>query len=184
MYAKELNLVPHKRLTRYRDLAYRKWGKARVKWAWRKARLKPPDREDGMPPPPHETMHDLLPEALKSYIALSQAGMEPAATKEELLAMFRKRRGYTRREQEDILYRGEEVDWRHCCHGRKDMRSMPWDWLGEKAVHPPEGWTVAFLGPEHTPPYILRKRAPSGWEDEPRRTGLRNHWSGSSTNRA
>jgi hypothetical protein len=44
---------------------------------------------------------------------------------------------------------------------------MPWDWLGEKAVHPPEGWTVAFLGPKHTPPYILRKRAPSGWEDEP-----------------
>jgi hypothetical protein len=43
---------------------------------------------------------------------------------------------------------------------------MPWDWLGEKAVHPPEGWTVAFLGLKNTPPYILRNRAPSG-DDEP-----------------
>jgi hypothetical protein len=110
MYAKELKLVPHKKLTKYRDLAYRRCGKARVKWTWRKARLKPPEREDGRPPPPHKTMNDLLPGALKRYIELSQQGLEPVATKEELLALLRKRRGYTRREQDMIMYPGEEVD--------------------------------------------------------------------------
>jgi hypothetical protein len=95
-YAKELKLVPHKKLTRYRELAYRMWGKASVTLAWRKARLKPPERADGLPPPPHKTMNDLLPEALQRYIELSQQGLEPVATKEELLALFRKRRGYTK----------------------------------------------------------------------------------------
>jgi hypothetical protein len=169
IYAKELNLVPHKRLTRYRDLVYRLWGKARVEWAWRKARLKPPERDDGMPPPPHQTAHYLLQEALKQYISLSQQCREPVATKEKLLALFRKRRGYTRSEQEDILYQGEEVDWRH-VHNREGLPggTMPWDWIPcAQAIHPPEGMTIAFLGEHRYPPYILRKKAPEELEDEP-----------------
>jgi hypothetical protein len=140
-------------MKKFREKAYRLWGKSRVKWAWRKARLKPPERNDGRPPPPHQTMNDLLPQALKEYIALSQMGREPAATKEELLSLFRRRRGYTKSEQIRTIYRGEEVDYQHCCHGRKDGRSMPWDWIPcEKAIHPPEGWVIAFLGAKETPP--------------------------------
>jgi hypothetical protein len=56
-------------------------------------------------------MNVLFPEALKRYIELSQAGMEPAATKEELLSLFRRRRGYTRSEQLKAIYPGEEVDY-------------------------------------------------------------------------
>jgi hypothetical protein len=58
-------------------------------------------------------MNELLPQALKEYIKLSQQGMEPAATKEELLALFTKRRGYSVREQIDHIHRGEEIDYQH-----------------------------------------------------------------------
>jgi hypothetical protein len=49
MYAEELKLVSKKKLTKYREIAYRLWDKSRVKWAWRKARLKSPERDDGRP---------------------------------------------------------------------------------------------------------------------------------------
>jgi hypothetical protein len=138
MYAKELQLTPRKKLTQYRETAYRLWGKSRVKWAQKRARLKPPDRGDGRPSPRHKTMNDLLPQALKTYIELSQQGLEPVAIRDELLALFRKRPGYTRREQAELIYRGEEVDYQHCCHGLKDMRSMPWDWIPcAQAIQPP-----------------------------------------------
>jgi hypothetical protein len=91
------------------------------------------------------------------------------ATKEELLALFRKRRGYTKWEQETILYQGEEVDWRH-VHSRNGRPggTMPWDWIPcAQAVNPPEGMTIAFLGAHRYPPYILRKKAPEELVDEP-----------------
>jgi hypothetical protein len=116
-------------------------------------------------------MNDLLPQALKEYIELSQQGMEPVATKEELLAPFRKRRGYTVKEQSDRIYRGEEVDYQH-VHRWPGLRlpgaTMPWDWIPcEKEIHLPEGWTIAFLGARAMPPYILRPRIPELIEDEP-----------------
>jgi hypothetical protein len=95
-------------------------------------------------------MNELFPQALKEYIELSQQGMEPVATKEELLALFRKRRGYSVTEQMEHIYRGEEVDYQH-VHRRSDLKlpgaTMPWKWIPvDRAIHPPEWWTIAFLG--------------------------------------
>jgi hypothetical protein len=91
MYAKELQLIPKKRLSKYRKDAYRMYGKAQTKLAWRKAILRPPLRDDGLPPP-HRTLNDLLPEALKESQRLCQEGKEPPATKEELFTLFRRSR--------------------------------------------------------------------------------------------
>jgi hypothetical protein len=161
MYAKELQLIPKRRISRYRKEAYRMYGKARAKWAWRKAILKPPLRDDGLPPPPHRTMNDLLPPALKEYQRLCQDGKEPPATKEELFALFRRRLTYTREEVTELLYPGEEVDWRHCCHGRRDGRSMPWDWFSANEIEDlPPDMTLVFLGEKARVPYAIRKRRP------------------------
>jgi hypothetical protein len=109
-------------------------------------------------------MNGLFPQALKDYIELSQQGLEPVATKEELLALFKKRRAYTPEGQEEHFYLGKEVDWRH-VHRRQGLRApcatMPWDWiLGDKPTNPPEGMTIAFLGAHAMPPYILREKKP------------------------
>jgi hypothetical protein len=95
MYAKEPKLVREKKFKHHRQLAYNMYGKARVKWAWRKARFKSPERADGLPPPPHKTRNDLLPQARRDYTKLSQEWLEPIATNEDLLSLFRKRRGHT-----------------------------------------------------------------------------------------
>jgi hypothetical protein len=122
-HAKELKLLPHEKLTRYRRLAYNRFGKARVKLAWRKVILKPPEREVGLPPPRHQTMNDRLPQALKEYTRLSQEGKEPPATKEELLALFRDKRGHTRDELIAAVDRSTLVAPR--CHGTGSAHTKP-----------------------------------------------------------
>jgi hypothetical protein len=158
-YAKELHLVPKKRLMKYRQAAYAIWGKAKIKCAWRHAELRQPDRTDG---PPHRkhTMNELMPEAIKKYQRLCQEGKDPMATNAELLSMFRKRTPeYGNAERGDKMYPGVEVDYLH-CRSRPDGRTMPCDWLGEQASQVPPGKVIAFLGPRARCPYIIRDKSP------------------------
>jgi hypothetical protein len=132
-YGKDLPLVPKKKLARYRQLAYNTPGKSRLKWA----RLRPPERGDGISAPPPRTLDDLLPGAVREYIEQNRAGKEPVMTKEELLQLFRTRRGHTRSELGRELYQGEDVDYQH-RHDREGRRgcTMPWEWIPvERATH-------------------------------------------------
>jgi hypothetical protein len=101
-------------------------------------------------------MNDLPPQTLKEYIRLSQDGRDPPATKKELLALFKKRRGYTQCELGGALYPGEELDCLHMC--RPPGGSMPWDWVGTyQAAHLPEGTAIAFLGVRARMPYTIER---------------------------